>query len=420
MQKKAEAWSICPCDCNFACSPVAHGIFVLYMLAQHAATRLYFDVLMTWHEWWLEYYVFDLLISPPLHHFQTQITTLMANQMFILGGFFDASNQLETQQLFARLTAKAHKDYRVSVEMCTFGTNVRALAATDRNVRSWALFFSKYNVKRQTGALNNNAAQGPKEDREGRLALFKQDFCDKDDNNRVYVGDADTGFATICADADFSTRNKDVDFTNTVALPKTLDAVLLDVDIDDGLHDDERNILALQSHLYGHDVFTRPTRYIMEIEKNQGRYMDLRSVLAKRSVAQNSFDALVAMKARGPLASEDTAGYMGGILQELGLSTSEVDAIIGERPSYLAQMEVLAKKIYQNPEFYVGLYDSPVNVRRKSAAMQAIKMMLDRDIYESYMRSEAIMSVLLETRLLGKHDEVENRLQNMEVGALAP
>jgi hypothetical protein len=70
------------------------------------------------------------------------------------------------------------------------------------------------------------------------------------------------------------------------------------------------------------------------------------------------------------------------------------------RPSYMAQMEMLTKRIYQDPNFFVGLYDTPANVKRKGAALQAIGLMLDRDIYDSQVRSEMLMSQLLELRLV--------------------
>jgi len=81
----------------------------------------------------------------------------------------------------------------------------------------------------------------------------------------------------------------------------------------------------------------------------------------------------------------------------------------------MATLEMLTKKIYQRPEFYVELYESPTNVKRRSVAMQAISVMMDRDIYLSYVRAEQIMAVLLETKLLPYQDQVAteiNRLSN--------
>jgi len=139
--------------------------------------------------------------------------------------------------------------------------------------------------------------------------------------------------------------------------------------------------------------------------KGQKLYLQLRSVAAKRSVAQNTFNSIVGMKSEG---TSDTSLVSGGPpltrsflaaafkqLMPTGTPDAEIYAIIGENPSYYAQLEVLSKKIYQNPDFFSGLYDKPANIARKSTAMKAIDLMLDRVLYESELRQEMLLSVLL-------------------------
>src|SRR5690606_22986449 len=82
-----------------------------------------------------------------------------------------------------------------------------------------------------------------------------------------------------------------------------------------------------------------------------------------------------------------------------GTNEDEIFELIGEQPSYYAQLEILTKKIYQNPDFYANLYDKPANVERKSTALKAIDLMLDRAMYESQLRREMVLSVLLSSRL---------------------
>jgi hypothetical protein len=60
---------------------------------------------------------------------------------------------------------------------------------------------------------------------------------------------------------------------------------------------------------------------------------------------------------------------------------------------------MLTKKVYQQPEFYTNLYDAPANVERKSAAIHAIKLIQDMDKFNSVLRSEQNLSVLLELYL---------------------
>jgi hypothetical protein len=95
---------------------------------------------------------------------------------------------------------------------------------------------------------------------------------------------------------------------------------------------------------------------------------------------------------------------MYAIMKEMGLEEEEIKKYLGDRPSYYAQMEILTKKLYQNPTFYTELYDKPANVERKNVSLQAIELMQKRDIYRSILRSEAILSVMLETAL-GEHQE---------------
>ena len=191
----------------------------------------------------------------------------------------------------------------------------------------------------------------------------------------------------------------DVDFTNTT------------------LTDNEEEIMALANNLYGHEVFIRPpskslqTQSGVRISNMQKLYLDMRSVLAKRSVAENSFNAITAMKTSGAPGSHD---YLVELVKQLGVPAADVDKLLGPNPSYNAQMEVLTKKIFQNPDFYTNLYDTPANVDRKGVAIQAIALMQKFDLYKSYLRNEANLSVLLELSVQDLQDEVENQINDLQ------
>ena len=111
------------------------------------------------------------------------------------------------------------------------------------------------------------------------------------------------------------------------------------------------------------------------------------------------------MKAQG---EEEVQPYMKAMLAEMGIEPNDIDNILGERPSYYAQMEFLTKKLYQYPAFYSNLYDKPANVDRKHIAMQAIALMQKRDMYRSIIRSEMSQSILLETSLRDLEDKYIN------------
>ena len=322
---------------------------------------------------------------------------------------------METQQVIQKLRAQAHKDYHPSVGMCEFGTGIKSLAASERRGEYNAFLLSQRAQDRHLGNAFSSARTGLDSDRESRLDQFKSTYCDIADNNN--------GLRLLCGNsAQRDRRNKDIDFARTLGFPLTLEVDYTRT----AQTNDEEDLFALSSNLYGHEILSRPDSEGLrpedpnrkgEITTLQKHFMDSRAIVAKRSVAENSFNAIAGMKSEGTEGSEE---FLKAILSELGISDepgsggrsgrSDADLLLGDRPSYYAQMEVLGKKIYQNPDFYTNLYDKPANVERKKVAMQAIGLMQKFDLFKSYLRHEASMSVLLELAVMDLQDEIENEI----------
>lgn len=365
-------------------------------------------------------------ILPALMLMTQQMSAVMMHQMLIVGSFLDAKHQMETQLLFQELGARAHKTYHPSVGMCVLGTNVRSLARTERYSRATAHVMGQYNLRRQTGNLNTNSGEGMEQDRAGRLAEFMDYYCDQYDNNHI-DGTADSGLALMCPGAASRPVNRDIDYTRRIEMPRTIELDLIE---SGGLAGTgQSGIFSLYTNLFSHNVLPRLDVAESMFKANHDEIQDMRALIAKRSVIQTSLNNILGMKAFGSPAggvdegsSFDTSQYMRRILYELGvtdpwmqmnmLGRYETDASPGAgpdaaaqdytnqmRPSYYAQMEVLTKRLYQNPTFFTSLYDTPANVKRKGAALQALGLMLQRDIYDSYLRNEMLMSMLLEARL---------------------
>src|SRR5690606_36449334 len=121
--------------------------------------------------------------------------------------------------------------------------------------------------------------------------------------------------------------NIDVDFTRLIEEPRTLE-----VSFSEGASsstDDEEDVIALASNLYGHKPLSRvASGQILANEEAQNMYLALRSVAAKRSVAENSFNAIVGMKSEG---SSDVSGnapktreFLASIMKELGVPEDEI------------------------------------------------------------------------------------------------
>ena len=383
---------------------------------------------------WMVTDVWGLNILPALKMFADQVSAVAMQQAFLFGTFLDAKHQLETQRVLQKIRARTHKDYHPSLGVCEFGSTIKSLAASERKSELVAHVLSQRSQDRSLANANTSADQGADSDKKNRLEQYTKKFCDPSDANNT--------LGLLCPDGGAKKKervNKDIDFVRTVEYPWTLDIDLSDT----RLTENEEEIFALASNLYGFDVFKNISfsdflsaaeakkltdspgnpDHIKEQQVNSTKkaYMDARAVLAKRSVAENSFNAITSMKASGTDASRE---YLEVVLEELGASpdgkttynVSEINRLLGIdkdgkkiAPSYYAQMEILTKKIYQNPDFYTNLYDKPANVDRKQVAMQAIGLMQKFDLYKSYLRTEANISVLLELAVQDLQNKVGNK-----------
>lgn len=383
-----------------------------------------FDKLEDWilNDVWLKF--FPEMIVNMTH----QVTVVALYQLQMIGAMMDAKNQLDTQRLFQELNARAHKDYKPSVQMCSFATSVRSLAAAERRAEISTSAMNRWAQNRHLGNANVGGAEGIGNDKANRLMLFRQRFCDVYDNNgiaSVMAGGKESGLSALCAggraapaSVPVANRDKDIDYTRTIDRAATLDIDFTD----EALWSDEVDLFALASNLYDHNVSVRIPETFFDSATGEESVLDMRSIAAKRGVAEQSLFAIAGMKTPGsdgdPLrlcntvtgCSTGTLAYMTVMLKELGLKPEDILAEYGTRPSYNAQMEILTKKIYQNPDFYTDLYDSPANTERKGATLQAIGLMQDFDTLESYLRTEMMLSVMLELEIMKLQEDVKKKI----------
>lgn len=408
----------CPGWCDLAVSGCSSQC-VCTSNTQRGITNEFMTEEFRFHRQWMVEVFFEQHLLPAMMLFAEQITAMAMNQVVSVGMFLDAKHQLETQRLFQQMMAQAHKDYQPSEGMCTFGTGVRSLAASDRNVDLTAVAISNRVLQRELLSGDAIAGGGQTSDYLSRVGQFRRLYCDSADNAQ--------GLSLFCPQQSLQPgrKNNDINFTSVLDSPLTLNLDFTpqgNAAHTQNLHTqtvsaDEEDIFALSANLYAHNVApTIPPTFLSneEGEANpQGinHYIDIRSIAAKRSVARNSFASIAAMKAQGELQVQP---YMYAIMREMGVSEEEIPLYLGDRPSYYAQMEVLTKKLYQNPMFYTELYDKPANVERKMVSMQAIDLMQRRDIYRSVLRTEAILSVMLETALGEQQDKVANEINRLE------
>ncbi|MCB1532127.1 MAG: hypothetical protein KDJ35_04570 [Alphaproteobacteria bacterium] len=348
-------------------------------------------------QWWGNH------MAVALRDMVEELSGVAMQQTLIIGSFMDASYQMETQQVLQTLQARAHKDYHPSVGMCEFISNAKSLADSSRKGEMNQIVMAQRSQDRVLGNAYTSAGQGRFADMRERVEQFKTKFCDPKD----HAG----GLALMCGTDNHTPEqrarmNKDIDYTRTVDYPYTLD-----VDFTDNTQtNEEEEIMALAANLYNFDVFERPNAEMLTYDPErltgiQKNYMDARSVLAKMSVAENSFNAITGMKSAGAPGAKE---FIEAVFEQLNISPEEIEQLVGEQPSYYAQMEILTKKLLQNPDFYTNLYDKPTNIERKGTALQAIGLMQKFDLFKSHLRNEANLSMLLELAVKDVQQDIEN------------
>lgn len=362
------------------------------------------------HETWFQNTFWQDNFLPAMRRMTDQFTQAMMLHARMIGGFMDAQNHLRSQLALQEMTADALKSYTPSDSVCQFGTLSRSLAASQAKSRNVQMVLSERSQARQLGKPNNAGSKGMQEDHQARLAQFQGRFCDVQDNN--------AGMTTLCGASGGSDKfhNLDINYTRTIDTKPTLD-----IDFTNATPtDDERDVIAMASNLYSHDLAKRfATSELKDPSGNKDNrtiYMDMRSIIAKRNVAEHSFNTMVGMKAAGTKASRD---YVFKVLKNLGMTDADAQRFFGDtittgtvakNPSYAAQMEILTKKLYQDPSFYANLMDKPANVQRQYAAMQSFGLMQQRDVFETVLRSEMLLSLIVELEVSKYQDEVQNRM----------
>ena len=418
------------CECAFTISSTSNAEWPRTQALIENRVTTEFSTLETWYTsvFWEDN------ILPAMMLFADQMSAVANYQTAIFATFLDAKNQLETQRTLQKIKAQTNKDYQPSEGMCEIGSTTRSLAASERKSELTAHVLSQSFQDRILGNANSAAAGGNVSDKAARIKQFREKFCDPTNNNAgldylcEHDQDGDPSNNTYRSDlgaTDNLRMNKDIDYVRTVEFPWTLNIDFTNAT----LTEHEEDVLALADNLYGYDVFQRMTGALADkggirsddFEAIHRQYLDARAVLAKLNVAKNSFDSIVSMKANGTAGARD---YMKSILNELGIqdgaTPDNFEPYFGKTvagspdtgPSYNAQMEVLTKKIYQNPDFYTNLYDKPANVERKKVAMQAIGLMQKFDMFKSYLRYEANLSVLLELAVVDLQEKLEQEISD--------
>lgn len=356
----------------------------------------------------LDEFMESLLIIPELEwvddlsDMTRQMTAVAMVATGMVGTFFDASHQLYIQSLIDLEHVRARRAYQPSTALCTFGTLRSGLPSSEARGEINASVLARSALQRDSLHISRVPSE-PAKELSARLASFRTRYCNED-----YMAGAlakQDSIDGICVESvNMDSIGKDINYTNTIDQPLTLDFNLTDTSVSE----DEQDVRALMTNLFSYNLMPQIGDKINK-PSNYDNILDFRSIWAGRSLARSTFVHIVGQKSSGTGVSDS---YIKDIARSMGFTDNNDDILrlLGENPSYEAQMEFLTKKIYQSPNFIASLIDTPENIRRQSTAILSSKLMLDRDIAKALQKRELLISAILNELLKVEENELSKKL----------
>lgn len=349
----------------------------------------------------------------------------MVHMTGAIGGFIDGSVTNEYQLTMQKLQANALRDYTPGENLCRFGTLSRSLAVSQYNATSTGIALQTMMLDRETSNGYRARLYAEQDDLARRNTLAEL-YCNPADNDKTPAAcncDIKAGTCDSSSGPLSQRSNRDLDFARLFDSRLTLK-----INFTDGeLTPDEQDVLAFLNNLSGYKTFPAISPDALKSGSSSTAiktYLDMRSLIASRGVVRNALAQQIAQKTPG---GDGVSSFALNILKELGMSEKEAkhyletegvtltrdgsDTAEDINPSYYAQMEILTKKIYQNPNFYVNLVDKPANVERTRAALTAVSLMQRRDMKEMLDRRELLLSQLLEFSIRTEEETVRKRIR---------
>ncbi len=359
-----------------------------------------------------------------------QMVSAMYYQAGAMGGALDGLAVGRTMTMMQELQAEAYRNYTPGESLCRFGSLSRSLSHSDHARDRATIGFSTMLLQRETG--NHHLGPSlPGLEELARLRNLSNLYCNPADNDgnpvacRCDPKKGTCGAGTNLLPARF---NRDLDFARLIQIRPTMG-----VDLSDGtLSPDEQDAWAWMTNLVAFRPVDWPSIAEIDLARNPGivdGVQDWRGLTASRGVVRQTLARYVGDRAAGGVA---VAGPLTAVYEEMGLSSADAEKLIqaghhplttdGQgtapvAPSYQAQMDVLARTLYQNPNFYVHLVDKPTNVDRTQVALKAAALMQGRDRYESLRQREMALSQLLERAIRDEEKFAQARIaQAVNVG----
>lgn len=339
-----------------------------------------------------------------------ELSSVMMQQVGIIGALIDSKIQLDRQLYFWEKQQEAYEDYHPEEQLCAIATMTEGLSTTETTSRLTKLQLSKTWAEEDQATDLLHTSEGKFRAIDIRFRNFQNKYCQPTNNTnamKIYCNAIVAGGP--------ARYNRDLNYAELVQRPRTIPVNFTN---DVNLDPIEEDLLSMGRLLFNPDPLEFPTASEQEaankmddVERFIRPYQKYRSVSAIRNAARYSFSNLISMKAEG---TGSTNSYIEALLQEFGMPTDDIERFVGNNPSYFSQMAVLTKFIYQHPNFYTNLITQPANVSRMDTTMEALRLMQNRDRFESLLRKEMLLSLVVEMKLRKHQKDVDSTLEQMD------
>lgn len=347
--------------------------------------------------WW------EQLLKPQLQLYSQQDTQTEIQAQNIRSTFADARNTNAYARTVQRQSAEMTMELMPDETTAQVACGVSDLPAAQQAAAATTTQISDSSAARRLGRSAGTSGIAIASDMRDRFDIFKRYFCNPEGWGGV--------LSNVCKDAG-EAPDLDIQFSAVDADKKPIGiGNRWTLDLDDNPADrsttDEVIVEAFRTNLFGNQLAARPTRDQFAQTNTQLAYLNQRGLEAKRNVAEYSFNSYIGEKKKSE-GGKGSKEFLENTLKNLNLGNAdEILERAGENPSYYAIMEVLGKKAYQSPDFYTNLTNLSPQVAQTHASVQAVGLMQMRDVYESLLRSEMILSLIVEMELADRQREVQ-------------
>lgn len=362
------------CACDMTDNEAAEASRVIadltaHVTNEHDQTRQqltdFENRLMDWLDnWW------DNEFRPSLEDLGEHLNVQLIEHARIIGTFFDAQNQILVQKSLQEATLEAGRRYRPHDYGCVAGTVIGGLPRAAYATSAMRATLNIDNIARTFHNINsgNQYDFSQTQDIIWRWQEFIDHFCDPDQNLEHLPGGASwpaTADSPACGSGSWTKKNGDVLVGETLLDNPTIET-----------EEELRTAIVLARNLINPNVLNPIPESALRSSTGKTAFMERRSMEARRQVAQDAINAMIARRVTGSRA----AGEVRDLMLQVGIPQSQIPA--GWNPSQYELMEVITKRRFWDPEYFVRLQTDPENVAREQAILSAFNLMQERENFE--------------------------------------